>query len=441
MILLLPPILGLFFILTSFYIWKKSQIFFLFYFVLFAYTFFTQLGYLLYPQELSIVSHYQYYGEEAIIPYWIYIFLSFISIFFIFAIFYEKKYKTIFSIKVKLTREKSGNFLYTTAILFYEIILIFFLTKNYENLSYINQVVLKDNKIWFYLFSLDGIVLLSIFYKLYTEHTKMKKIFYSIIFLISLSIFLITAIRSGQRIEIAATLLGFLVFIWFTFKDRVGIKNKRQKLKWIFIVCLIGIILFQGIRIIRGHNESFLAFLTAIKNPQTYLSLFLPKNLIFQDWLSPSLTLVTSMERDIIFPGEVIKSNLTVLIPFISHESFGGILSRIIDPEGIQGHGYYILTEGYNFMGFFGFLYSAFIFVIGLRLLESFFASTNDKLFNAFMYGIIAFLSIEIIRGQSIMFLKGVYLYFLPALLLFILMSNKKVYLTGPKMKTEINQK
>jgi len=29
----------------------------------------------------------------------------------------------------------------------------------------------------------------------------------------------------------------------------------------------------------------------------------------------------------------------------------------------------------------------------------------------------------------------------LPALLLFILMSNKKVYLTGPKMKTEINQK
>ena len=101
MILLLPFILGLFFLLTSPYILKKSQIFFLAYFVLFAYTIFTQLGYLFYPETLDVVSFHQYYGEEAFIPYWTYTFLSFLSIFFIFAIFYDKKYKTIFSIRVK----------------------------------------------------------------------------------------------------------------------------------------------------------------------------------------------------------------------------------------------------------------------------------------------------------------------------------------------------
>ncbi len=309
--------------------------------------------------------------------------------------------------------------------------------KNYENLSYANQVVLKNNTIWFYLFSLGGIVLLSLFYKIYIERSKKKRVFYSVLFLISFSIFSITAIRSGQRIEIAMTLLGFTASLWYLlFKDKIKLKHLR--LKYIFIVFLIFFIavsFFQGIRITRGHNESPIAFLTVLKNPKTYLNVLVPKNLIFQDWLIPSLTLVTSMERNIVFPSKVIESNLTCLIPFINHRSLGSILSRIIDPEGIRGYGYYILTEGYNFMGFVGFLYSAFIFVLGIRILESFFTSTDNKLFNSYMFGIMAFLVIEVIRGgQSMVFLKGLYLYFLPAIILFKLASRKKIFLTSPRI-------
>jgi len=439
MILLLPFILGLFFVLTSFYIWKKSQIFFLFYFVLFAYTFFTQLGYLLYPEKTYAISHYQYYGEEAFIPYWIYIFLSFISIFLIFVVFYDKKYRTLFSIKVKQSLKEYGNF-YLILILLYGSASVFFLIKNYENLSYYNQVILKDNKIWFYLFSLGGIVLLSIFYKILIEHNKKNKIFYSVLFFSVLLIFSLTAIRSGQRIEIAMTFLGFIASLWYLFRDRI--KVERLKLKRIFAVFFIlflALSFFQGIRITRGHNESPVAFFTALKNPMAYLDPLLPENLIFQDWSVPSLTLMTSIERNIIFPKKVIESNLTCLIPLIRHESLGYVLSRIIDTETTQGHGYYILTEGYNLMGFAGFIYSAFIFVISLRLLESFFTDTKDKLFNSYMYGIMGFLAIEVIRGgQSLGFLKGLYLYFLPALILFILMTRKKVYLTGPKIKTKV---
>jgi len=441
MILLLPFILGLFFILTSFYIWRKSQIFFLFYFVLFAYTFFTQIGYLLYPEYLSLVSHYQYYGEEAFIPYWIYIFLSFVSIFLMFAIFYHKKYRTKLSIKVKTLPKKPANFLYTILILFYESVLTIFLIKNYANLSYLNQGLLKGNKIWFYLFSLGGVVLLSLFCKIYMEYGRKKKIYYFVLFFVLLSIFSLTAIRSGQRIEVMEALLGFAASLWYLFRDKIRFEG--WKLKYTFVILIIffiGISFSQGIRMTRGHDESQEAFFTSLKSLETYLSIFFLENLIFQDWLCPSLTLMTSIERNIIFPGKVIESNLTILIPFISHESLGGILSRIIDPEGIQGYGYYILTEGYNFIGFFGFVYSSFIFVIGLRLLGSFFANTNDKLFNAFMYGIMGFSAIYVVRGgQTIVFLKGLYLYFLPAIILFILMSNKKVYLTGPKIKSKIN--
>jgi len=428
----------IFFILSSFYIWKKSQIFFLAYSILFAYTIFTQLAYLFYPEELNIIFSNQYYGEETFVPYWTYIFLSFISIFLIFILLYEKKYKTIFRLETNPLLKKTNSFLYITVIFFYELVLIFFLAKNYENLSYFNQTILKDNTIWVYLFSINGVILLSLFYKIYTTYKKDWKVFYIILFILSVSVFLITAIRAGQRIEIAVAILGFIVFLWFAFRDKI--QNKRQILKYGFLILFITILLFQGIRTTRGGEITIGTFLEKIKKPEIYLNLFLPKTLIFQDWVGPSMTLVTSIEQDIIFPGRVVESNLKTLIPFISHQSLGEILSRIIDPGGIQsqGYGYYILTEGYNFMGFTGFVYAAFIFVLGFRLLESFFTNTKDKLFNAFMYGIIAFLIIDIVRGQSIGFLKGLYLYFLPALLLFILMNNKKVYLTGPKIKTEI---
>lgn len=433
--------LALFFILTSFYIWKKSQIFFWLYFILFAYTVPTQLGYILYPEKLNIVSHYQYFVEKTFVLYWIYIFLSFVAIFLIFALLYDKKYKTIFRLETKALLKKTNNLSYIIIILLYELVLIFFLAKNYDSLSYFNQAILKENKIWFYLFSFNGIVLLSLFCKLCVEHSKLIKRFYSAIFFVSLSIFLMTAIRSGQRSEVATVLLGFAACLWYLYRDKIRVR--RLKLSYICIVLILGfmwIAFSQGVRMTRGHDESAGAVFAVSKNLKTYLSLFSLKKLIFQDWVFPSLTLMTSIQHNIVFPGKVIESNLTCLVPFISHSSLGEILSRIIEPEGISGYGYYILTEGYNLMGFAGFLYSAFIFVFSLRLFESFFASTNDKLFNSYMFGIIGFLAITIVRsGQSMIFLKALYLYFAPAIILFMLMSKKKIYLVRLKRTKRTN--
>jgi len=440
MILLLPCILGLFFILTSFYIWKKSQIFFLVYLLLFAYTFFTQFGYLCYPKQLN--SSHLYYGEGIFITYWVYVFLSFISIFLIFVLFYHKKYKTLLKIQLSSLSRKSSDFLYTGLILLYNSALLFFLVKNYKDLNYSNQAILKNNKIWLYLFSLAGIVLLSLFYKIYIERTKKKRTFYSFLFLILLLIFFVTTIKSGQRIQVATTVLGFTAFLWYLFKDKI----RCLKLKHVFVVlilCFILILFFQGVRMsrgLKGHREGLGAFFNAFKKPRIYVDIFFPKELIFQDWLSPSLTLAASIEYNIVFPGKVIESNFKSLFPFIKHTSLGRELAKIIDPslrETYEGYGYYILTEGYNIMGFFGFIYSAFIFVFGLRLLESFFTNTGNKTFNSYMYGIIAFSAIMIVRGgQTMVFLKMLYLYFFPAIILFLLMNNKKIYLVGPKLRT-----
>jgi len=427
MVIFLPIILFLFFIITQFYILKKSQIFFWFYLILFAYTFFTQLGYLLYPGKLSAVSHSQYYGESIFIEYWTFIFLCFVLIFLLFAVLYSKKIK-IAHLEVK-SRRKTKNFLYIITILIYESLLVSFLAKNFGDLSYFNQAALKNNKLWFYLFSFNAVIFLSFLYKILTENKKNGKILYSILLLLSFSIFIITSIRSGQRIEILSSFMGIFAFLTYFYKDKLKLNRLKLKNVLAFLVIIfIAVSIFQGIRITRGHEENLNTFLRAIKEPQTYLTLLIPENLIFQDWLVPSLTLATSINYKIIFPLEVIKSNIKCFVPFIPHKSMGSIMSRIIDPYGIQGYGYYILTEGYNFMGFLGFIYAAFIFVIGIKFLETFFTNTKDRYVNSYMYGIMGVLIIEVVRGQSIVFLKGLYLYFIPGILLLILMG-KKFYL------------
>jgi len=425
MILLFPFILGLLFILTSLYVWRRSFVFFLFYSLLFVYTFFTQLGYLFYPVKLSAESNFQYYSEGIFFSYWIYIFLSFVSIFLIFIIFYDKKYKPLLKIEIRPSPKKNSDPLYIILILFYEIISIFFLVKNYGNLNYFNRNALNENKIWLFLFSLSGIVLLSTFYKIIMERSRKKRIFYFVLFFSLFSIFSITAIKSGQRIEVAMAILAFIVSLWYLFQSKI----MRLRLKHIFLIlliCFIGISIIQGIKATRGDKSSLTEFFHALKDPRAYLTLFSPQKMIFQDWSTPSVSLMASMKKHVISPSEVIKSNLTCLIPFVNHKALGNVVAKIAETGGI---GFYILTEGYNFIGFIGFLYSTFILVIGWWFLESFFTNTNDKFFNSYMFGTMGFLVFEIVRGQSMMFLKGLYLYFLPAVILFLLISNKKIYL------------
>jgi len=273
----LISISSLFFVCSWIYIYRKSFIFAFAYLLLFAYTIFTQFGYLLYPEKLSSVSHGQYYGETIFGIYWLYVFLSFIFIFLIFTILYRKSYKLPIRIRVS-SSSKSTNIctlLYILVILLYEAVLCFFLTKNYMDLSYYNQYILKSNKFWFYLFSLNGIILLSLFCKLRIVRNKLAKIFYLITFFISLSIFLVTSIRSGQRIEGAEAILAFAAFLWsFSIIDKS--KTKGRKLKYIFatiLICFIVVGFFQGIRVTRGHHETIGNFFTVLKSGSTYLSL------------------------------------------------------------------------------------------------------------------------------------------------------------------------
>jgi hypothetical protein len=315
-------------------------------------------------------------------------------------------------------------------LLLYSALLTGFLLLNYNNLSYQTQEVMKNNKLWFYLFSACGIVLLSLANKIYTEPLDVvKKSFYMLITLFIFVVFFITCIKSGQRGEFLTFILALIG--WYTYLSQSGNKKTAFKRNLLVLGAIVLAIAFlQSLRLARGMENTPQAFMSLIKMPSTFLALFSLKALIFQDWLNPSLTLMTSIKYNIVFPVTVILSNLLDAIPFIMHRSLGEILSRFVDPYGSTGYGYYILTEGYNLMGFAGFVYSAFIFVLGWRFWEFFFAHTRDKVFNAYMNGCLYFCVIHTVRSQSVMFLKGLYIFLIPAIFLFLLsMDNRKIYL------------
>lgn len=421
-----------FFIFSAYFMVKYLDFIAIPYSLLFLYTVFSQIGYIFYPEKLDLYSDGQYYGMDTFYSYWSYIFISFVLIFLLWLLTKSFSFKNHIKVCNYNSNIKINKRLYFIMILSWQLILSVLLILNYDILSYYNQQILKNNKLWFYMFSFDGIIIYSLYIKFLVAKSLTEKILSIILLLFSVIIFFITSLRSGQRIELVMTLIAFISFFYKHYGEKSI--SRRKNLFTFSLTILVTVMISQAIRSLRGSFIDVKIFLDHIKsNPIGFLNFFLFENLVFQDWLTPPLTLITSMYYKLIFPIDVVKSNILIMIPLISRKSLGEILARIINPYSWRGYGYTILTEGYNFMGFIGFFYSAVVFVLGFKFLELLFCKSNDKIFNSFMYGIIGFIILSVVRGQSASFVKSIYFYFLPAIILFILATGEKVLFVREK--------
>ena len=93
-----------------------------------------------------------------------------------------------------------------------------------------------------------------------------------------------------------------------------------------------------------------------------------------------------------------------------------------------SSYAYYTIGEGYLFMGFPGFLYSGIVAFLGITLWRMTGRTTSIG-FNALIIGMIASQFANFSRGQSAYFVKHYYLFLLPAILLYLIVSNKSLRL------------
>ena len=145
-----------------------------------------------------------------------------------------------------------------------------------------------------------------------------------------------------------------------------------------------------------------------------------------------------SMHYNLIDPAETIKSNLAnslVLLeyPLLTHY----VTSKAgIDLENrSEGWGYHLFVEGYNAAGWFGIIYNAIIWNLGMALFYVFSKSNNREL-NKLLLSICVLYIIAILRGgQTFSFIKTFWMFLLPSLVLSILAYNLKVV----RLKKHIN--
>jgi hypothetical protein len=419
----------LFIMTTMRYILRVDRVLGVLYMFVYIYTVFTQIAYVFFPDKLSIISSGQYYGEQWFWPFYAFVFASFSGVFLLFAISRSvPQTGCYFRLADPGTRARVGRVAFVVLILIHNLIMIYYTVSHFSSLSYHSQRVLKDNKIFFAGFAFYE-------YTVYASYVNWKE--YSTpglgrsvaaaILTISTLVFLTICVRAGQRIEIAALCVGLIVYAF-------GEKNARNSW-WTYVgVALAGIIAFvfmNAIRSERGNQTDFRSLVQLLfAEPGKYASLTF-EDIVFQDYCVPSLTLMTSMYYDRIDPIGTVKSLIANSLVLLNVPSLGTRVSRFIDPYGARGYGYYAFTEGFEVMGWAGFVYNSLIMNLGLQLWRPL-LRTGNKSFTRYMTGIMVMSVFGLARGTSSAYVKAFYMWFVPCIVLFCLMSGTRPRLRPP---------
>ena len=416
-------IMSAFVMTTVSYILSVDIVFGMYYLVSYIYTIFTQIAYVAFPSKLSVVSGGQYYGAEWFWPFYAFTFASFFGAFLLFVVFRSwHQHLRCFRLTDSRPTARLGKVAFVALILIHNLVMVYYTATRYESLGYYTQGVLKSDKLFFFGFAFYQ-------YTIYASYVNWRE--YStagwgrsvavVILMISILIFLTICVRAGQRIEIVALCVGLFVYL-------LAERKPRSALGMYLGAFCVGIGIFgfvNAIRMLRG-SQIHLAHVAnlLLTQPGKFVTLTL-EDAVFQDYCGPSLTLVTSMYYGRVDPIEAVKSLVANSLVFLDVPSLGERVSRFIEPYGTRGYGYYVFTEGFEVMGWAGFIYNAVIMNLGISLWRPLLRTGNGS-FTRYMTGIMAMGVFSVARGTSSSYLKSIYMYFVPCIVLFCLMSGAR---------------
>ncbi|MCF6212571.1 MAG: oligosaccharide repeat unit polymerase [Flavobacteriaceae bacterium] len=405
-------IFSLYVLITGIKILKQNILFGGTYFFLYLYSIFAQIGYGFFPEISEFVK--AYFGKEYVYNFYWFNFLSFITFYFLFKIRFpllkkKKPYKIVKSYRL------SNFMLYIFIIVTIFIYELFYLITNYNSIAYGNasdSEFLNSSDSMYFVFSVIFKFMAALNIILYSQwrlkgefngltFLKKKQILFA--FLMYFFLFIFIAFKIGSRTDILALFLGILSFEYL-----LGI-NKIKLTKMFLSLLAVG---------------SFLYFIQNNRvNEETKT---LTATILLNDYYPPAHMLYTSMGLDYIKPFEVLKSNISNTFVKINYPYLQQPITELIN-SGVanrsQGYAFYLFTEGFVFMGYFGFIYNAFMLYLGLSIWYRIQNSTN-KFYNIIIISTMCTQFANIARTQSSYFYKDIYMFFLPILILIYFSSG-----------------
>lgn len=283
-------------------------------------------------------------------------------------------------------------------------------------MSYQNQSVVKSNILWFIALEYVFVFVLIDFFLMQRSQKKMAYIIMMSSVLIPA---IMTCIRIGNRGILLASVIGILYVSLEYYDIKIGLKDLKKFIKPSLIIVVI-IMASQFVRYNRGNTEGIGLESSMITD------LFKIRTIVFQDYTYPGNSLMYLMSKDMINTGFVFKSNVKNFVFFLDEPTIAEYLSiNYIAPGEWFGIGGFLPTEAYLLSGWLGIIIIPMVICLAYRFYYSLFKYSNDKKFKLFFgFLITTFVSMSLVRGQSFILFKSLYMYFLPSVLLYKLANS-----------------
>lgn len=438
--MILPLILIILFSLFVFYgvkemILRGHDLYALSFFILYVYTIFTQITYVFFPEYPIAIG--VYYGAPLFYHYWGFMFFSFVIAFIIYKKINHSKNES-YNKRIKLKKQNHSQYLFLFITLVLYLILVFYFKNNRELFGYGREDAMGSKwfAIGFRIFTICTLISFILF-RQKTNKLIMRRLAF-IIFIISFLLNINVSIAVGARSDI---LYFFIAIAFYELSPIINvIRYQKKKLLLFILVGFFSINILIVLSSIRGKesNISLSTLLNNRDNTSASSDEVLASKILMQDYFAPSYLLFMSMHYHFIDPIETIKSNIAnSLIKF----EYPLLTHSVTKKAGFSydrhaGWGYHLFVEGYNAMGWFGILYNALFWNLGMAFWIRL-SKTDNKEFNRAVAAILVLFVIALIRGgQTSTFIKTYWMMLIPSMYLLLLaMNSRMVFLK--KMKYE----
>ena len=389
------------------YIFRRDRLFGIYYMFLFIYAFFPMVGYYYFP-ELSLLIN-AYFGEEIWYESIVFVLLSLLSILFFFSLGWKKMVLSFpFRVDISSHKRSFSSYFALVTIFFILAFQIGYLIVRPENVTWYvaqDEEFVSNNvqfAIFIFLFKLSVSINYILYFLVRMGGSVFRGALIKAIAVVSFLTFTVIAFNLGNRTDVLALFLGISVFELYRF---------RLKLRVVAKFLIAGLVVVVGLLIIEAsrYTENNIQI-----DPLT--------SLIAKDYYAPAHILFAAVSHSVVDPLLVLASNFSNSLILMGYPYLQSVITDIFNP-GVAtrsaGYAFYVLTEGYLVAGMFGFLYNAFVVTFWLALWRRLSLTSNSS-FNYFLLGLMGCMIVNLVRGQSSYFIKYLYTFVLPAVVIYL---------------------
>ena len=393
-------VIGLFLIsfLLFFYflkkMWKKNILAAFFFIALYGYGIPGLVSYYYFPGLINPLTN---FGEEYWLKYYVFILFSLLAFAFLTIYFFNHLHQESPLVVYKINQNKSIRINFALLLLLTLTFCQVFVMLNYypllswENIaneSFMNNYpIIKYNNIIFKQSVGINICLWAVLRKKLLSKRLIS--YLSFIFSINITVMVIYCTLTGNRTDILAVLLGILMI-----EVSLGYLNRKNIFKYfLFVVSVIAVM-----AVIEANRY------TNVSNVQVPIL----QRVLRQDYSGPIQMLFVAIRYNIIEPLEVIYSNFYNSLILMGYPYLQYGLTELISPglaTRSSGFAFYVFTEGFLFMGFWGFIYNGVILGFWIYIWKRL-SNTNDPEFNTVIMAVMAKNVVNLTRGQTSYFIK-----------------------------------